>query len=185
MLNLRGCIHAAILSQPIRPWESPAPISLFTVLLLTHLLPYSALVSVTFVTIAFLGVCVFLLLCLPVATFATDDPWHWVKIGNNFDHAWDIWRGNAEVTIKDGQFSAKLFWDDHSSVQISLKGKIANGRLTVTETVNDSDIGDSTFTGTLTIKRWTVKVADGATGVETINLSDRLSMIGITRTIHR
>jgi len=40
---LRGCNHAAILSQPIRSWESPALNSLAAVLLLTHLLPYRAL----------------------------------------------------------------------------------------------------------------------------------------------
>jgi hypothetical protein len=39
---LPGCNHAAILSQPIRPCESPALNSLAAVLLLTHLLPYSA-----------------------------------------------------------------------------------------------------------------------------------------------
>src|ERR1700686_5752252 len=42
LLNLPGCNHAAILSQPIRPCESPTLNSLVTVLLLTHLLPYSA-----------------------------------------------------------------------------------------------------------------------------------------------
>jgi len=42
-VNLRGCNHAAILSQPIRSWESPALNSLAAVLLLTHLLPYRAL----------------------------------------------------------------------------------------------------------------------------------------------
>src|SRR6202140_2846310 len=42
LLNLRGCNHAAILSQPIRPWESPAPISWFTVLLFSLFLLYTA-----------------------------------------------------------------------------------------------------------------------------------------------
>jgi hypothetical protein len=42
MLNLPGCNHAAILSQPIRPCESLTINSLVTVLLLTHLPPYSA-----------------------------------------------------------------------------------------------------------------------------------------------
>jgi hypothetical protein len=42
IVNLRGCNHAAILSQPIRSWKSPALNSLAAVLLLTHLLPYRA-----------------------------------------------------------------------------------------------------------------------------------------------
>ncbi|HKD29351.1 MAG TPA: hypothetical protein VKC66_26000 [Xanthobacteraceae bacterium] len=128
---------------------------------------------------------VFLLLCSPVPTFAADDQWHWVKVGNNFDHAWDIYRGEAEVTINGQQFGAKLFWEDRSGVQLLLTGTIANGRLTVTETVNDSDVGKSIYAGTHTMSKWTVRIASGATGVETINLSNKLSMIGITRTIYK
>jgi hypothetical protein len=124
------------------------------------------------------------LLCLPSVVFAADDQWHWVKVGNNADHAWDISQGNAEVTINGGQFTAKLLDSSGKDVQISLKGSIAKGKLTVKETVNNSDYTGSTYTGTLTIQKWAEAFA-GATGVETTTLSDGLGMIGLTRTIKK
>jgi hypothetical protein len=118
----------------------------------------------------------------PFVTFAADQ-WHWVRAGNNVVSAWDISRGDATVTIKGQQFSALLF--EHSSdkdPQISLKGTIVKGRLTVKEIIYKSDAGVSTYSGTLTVRKWAKAVA-GATGVETITLSDGLGMIGLTRTI--
>jgi len=47
------------------------------------------------------------LLCLCCVTLAADNPWHWIKVGNNAAHAWDVSSGDAEVAIKDGQLSAK------------------------------------------------------------------------------
>jgi hypothetical protein len=106
-----------------------------------------------------------------------------VKVGNNMDHGWDVARGDAEVIIQGGQFSAKLFWvGSDKDVQISLKGSIANGRITAKETVHGSDYSGSTYRGMLTTKRWAGAIS-GATGVETITLSDGLGMIGITRAI--
>lgn len=127
-----------------------------------------------------------LLLCLlslsPV-TFASDNQWHWIKVGNNVAHAWDVSSGDAEVAIKDGQLSAKLFAHGSTKdIQISLKGSIANGTIRVKETVHESDYGGSTYTGRLTNQKWK-EIFDGSTGVETITLSDGFDMIGLTRTI--
>jgi hypothetical protein len=121
----------------------------------------------------------------PVCVFAAENQWHWVKVGNNIDHGWDVSSGDAEVTINGGQLSAKLFWNGSSTdIQLALKGSIANGHVTVKETLQNSDYGGSTYTGTRTVKTWTETIA-GATGVETITLSDGMGMIGLTRSIRK
>lgn len=125
------------------------------------------------------------LLCLSSVTYAADNQWHWIKVGNNAAHAWDVSRGDAEVTIKDGQLRAELFFDGSTKdVQISLKGSISNGTIRVQETVHESDYGGSTYTGRLTNQKWK-EVFDGSTGIETITLSDGFGMIGLTRTIKK
>jgi len=132
--------------------------------------------------------CLSCLLYLCPAMFAADSSgWHWIKVGNNFDHAWDVCQGDAEVIIKDGQFSAKLFWKDSGKdVQISLKGSISNGRITAQETVygTETDFSGSKFTGRLSIRKWK-EVECGATGIETITLTDGLGMIGLTKTLKK
>ena len=122
-------------------------------------------------------------LCLSSVTFAADNQWHWIKVGNNAAHAWDVSKGDAEVAIENGQLSAKLFFDGSTKdLQISLKGSIANGKITVKETVHESDYSGSTYTGTLKTQKWK-EVFSGSTGIETITLSDGFGMIGLTRTI--
>ena len=121
------------------------------------------------------------LLCLSYVSVAADSQWHWIKVGDYVDHAWNVSKGDAEVSVKDGQFSAKLFSDGGSSkdIQISLKGSITNGRITVRAIERNSNVG-STYTGRLTSQKWK-EAFEGMTGAETITLSDGLGMIGLTR----
>jgi len=124
------------------------------------------------------------LLCLPSLSAGADNRWHWVKVGNNVDHGWDISRGDAIVVVQNAQFTATLFWEGSTTdVQITLKGNVASGKLTVKEVVQGSDYSGSTYGGTMNVKKW--PATGGTTGVETINLSDGLGTIGLTRTIRK
>jgi outer membrane biogenesis lipoprotein LolB len=127
-------------------------------------------------------VCVVLLLLLSGSTLlGADHQWRWVKAGNNAATGWDVSQGDAEVSIKDGKFSAKLFWKDSGKdVQIILQGSIRNGQITTKETVQGSDYTGSIYHGTLQRKKWG-EVFAGTTGAESITLSDGWNMIGITR----
>jgi hypothetical protein len=126
------------------------------------------------------------LTCLLLASFVAfgaDSQWHWIKVGNNVDHAWDVSRGVAKIEISNGQFTARLFWEgSDKDAQIPLKGSISGSAISARETVLGSDYSGSTYTGRLTTKRWAAGT-DGLAGVETITLSDGLGMIGITRAI--
>jgi hypothetical protein len=127
---------------------------------------------------------VFVLLLLQSATFAAENQWHWVKATNNVTSGWDVSEGNADVVIKDGQFNATLFWEGSTkAIEISLKGSVANGRLSVKETIHRAEFGGAYYVGSLTTKRWAE--AAGTIGVETITLSDGLDMIGLTKTIKK
>ena len=122
------------------------------------------------------------LLAVPSPIFGSEHQWHWVKAGNNAINGWDIATGNADVVINGSAITATLFWSDsEKDIQITLKGSITGDKLTVKETVHNSDYSGSTYTGTRTVKKW--PEFSGTTGVETITLSDGLGMIGISRSL--
>ena len=123
----------------------------------------------------------FVVLC-GSTSFAADGQWHWVKANNIVAKGWDVSEGTAQVSIDGAKFSAKLFWKDSSDkVQIVLDGTIKNGRITATETIQESDYTGSVIHGTFTRRHWTFS---GTTGAESITLSDGWNMIGITRDLH-
>lgn len=81
-----------------------------------------------------------ILLMLPCLVLGGAHQWHWVKVNNNAMSGWDVATGNADVVIKGKQFTAALFWNgSDTDVQITLKGSIAADKLTVKETVQNSD----------------------------------------------
>jgi hypothetical protein len=114
--------------------------------------------------------------------FAADPQWNWIKFSSNFDHAWDVSRGFADVTVIKGRLTAKLYWEGSiSDVKITLNGTVSKSRIAVKETIHNSDFSGSTYTGGLAVQKFKEAFA-GATGVETITLSDGFGMIGLTRT---
>src|SRR5215813_1772355 len=83
----------------------------------------------------------FLLLSYPM--FAADHEWRWIKVANIGAKGWDVSQGTALVTIDKDKFRAKLFWQDSADhVRITLSGTIKDGRIAVTETVEESDYTD-------------------------------------------
>jgi hypothetical protein len=89
-------------------------------------------------------------------------------------HAWDISRGDADVTIRNGQVNAKLFFEDSKKeVQISQKGSITGENVMVRETVYFTDFGSGeTFRGL-------DKFRKGPNGMEVIMLSNSIATIGM------
>jgi hypothetical protein len=119
-------------------------------------------------------------LCIAPAMFAADSHWHWIKAANNADPPWAVSKGDAEVEITDGKLDATLFWEGSTKiVRISLKGSVANGNVTVKETVRNAAFSGSTYTGRLTVQE---SKGSSPSETEVITLSDGFSMIGLTRT---
>ncbi len=116
---------------------------------------------------------------LSCTSFAADGEWRWVRTSNIVAKGWDISEGTAQVSIDGTKFSARLFWKDSGNkLQLALDGTIKNGRITATETIQESDYTGSVFRGTFARKHWTFS---GTTGAESITLSDGWNMIGISR----
>jgi hypothetical protein len=110
--------------------------------------------------------------------------WHWVRAGNNAITGWNVATGNADVVINGGAITATLFGNSSDkNVVITLKGSMTGDKLTVRETVHNSDNSGSTYSGVRTVKRW--PEFSGTTGIETITLSDGLGMIGISRSLKK
>ena len=108
--------------------------------------------------------------------------WRWVRVLNNASTGWDIETGRADVDIREGKVTATFFWaGSRTDVRLVLQGSIRGNQLKLKETFEESDYTGSVYTGTRTVKRWTGM--PDSTGIETINLSDTLGMIGITRTL--
>ena len=133
-------------------------------------------------TMRFLLLLLFLLVCS--TAIAAESQWRWVKATNNVLRGWDVSEGNADVVIEGEKFNAKLYWKDSDrDVKISLSGTIKSGKISVTQTIHESDIGESTYKGTFQRKRW--EEFAGTIGAESITLSDGWGMIGITRSLKK
>jgi hypothetical protein len=130
----------------------------------------------------FLFSLLFLLACSNA--IAAESHWRWVKATNNVLRGWDVSEGTADVLIKGERFNAELFLkDSDKDVKLSLHGTIKNGKVSVIETIHESDAGESTYKGTFQRKQW--KEFSGPVGAESITLSDGWGMIGITRSIKK
>lgn len=98
--------------------------------------------------------------------------WVWIKVSNNVSTFWDTETGGADVAVAGENFSAKLYWkDDPATLRISLEGTIKDGKINAIEQIQSSDHTGSTYTGTYVKNEY----------AQTINLSDRFGMIGITQ----
>lgn len=127
-------------------------------------------------------VLVLILLCS--TSFASDEGgWRWVKAGSVVTKGWNVSEGTAQIVITGKKFSAKLFGQSSSEVQIVLEGTIENGRITAKEEIQGSDYTGSVYHGTLVKKSWQESFA-GTSGGESITLSDGWNMIGINRDLH-
>lgn len=111
------------------------------------------------------------------------EQWHWAY-AQNCSNRWNLWQGLADVEIQGVNFQAKLnSGKGPRELSIILKGTIKNGKLKVAATELDSDMGKSDYTGSYIHE----KIVDGGPleAVESINLSNGYSMIGLSRTISK
>ncbi len=120
-----------------------------------------------------------LLLGLVAAVSDTAEPpvrWAWFR-STSVINDWFITRGRADVTIEGETFKATL-WDadDSSFARISLEGSIVRNSVTVTVTVNESDVGPSRASGRLQKTCW----KQGG-GREAIILNEGFAVIGLVR----
>jgi hypothetical protein len=124
-----------------------------------------------------------ILLAGSVAVAAGQEEWHWVKATNTIK-GWSISEGNARVVITGDQIQVELYSQSEGRpLELSLKGKIHDGKIVVNEIAPNTDYSGATFRGTLERKRW--NEFSGTTGAESITLSDGWGMIGLTRTIEK
>ena|SRR6266446_29005 len=112
-------------------------------------------------------------------------PWEWVKVISMGGKGLKTEQGPAAVTIKGRSFEAQLFWGDSpKAVRIELSGTIEKGQVKAIETVRDTDMGPSTYTGIYIYKKLNIKTSAGTIiGREAITLSDGYNIIGIRRHI--
>jgi hypothetical protein len=120
-----------------------------------------------------------LLLVLVAAIGDATEPlgrWAWFR-STSVINDWFITRGRADVTIDGQRFKATL-WDaeDTSVASLSLEGSIVRNTVTVTITVNESDVGPSHASGRLEKTCW----KQGG-GREAIILNEGFAVIGLVR----
>jgi len=115
---------------------------------------------------------------------AAAEEWQWVKAINNAATGWQSETGTANVQIMGQTFEANLFWGPAKTtdVRITLKGTITKGKITAKETVLETDMEPSTYTGKYTKQMWR-EPFEGAVGTEAITLSDGFNMIGLRRNV--
>src|SRR3954452_7465847 len=113
---------------------------------------------------------------------AADGQWRWVKAENDTLNGWRTLSGYAEVVVEGETFRAKLIaTGSDKELEISLKGKIKDGKISAKETIEGSDYTGSIYQGSIEKKKW--ENTGGTIGGESITLTDGWSMIGITRAI--
>jgi uncharacterized protein YfaP (DUF2135 family) len=128
--------------------------------------------------------CLFLTVILfcSSALLAADGQWRWVKAENDTLNGWRTLGGYAEVVVDGEIFRARLIaTGSDQTVEISLKGKIKDGKISAKETIEGSDYTGSIYHGSIEKKKW--ENTGGTVGGESITLTDGWSMIGITRAI--
>jgi hypothetical protein len=116
------------------------------------------------------------------ALIAADGQWRWVKAENDTLNGWRTLSGYAEVVVDGEIFRAELIaTGSDKKLEISLKGKIKDGKISAKETIEGSDYTGSIYQGSIEKKKW--ENTGGTIGGESITLTDGWSMIGITRAI--
>jgi hypothetical protein len=125
-------------------------------------------------------VLVFFLMTMGLASAAGNQyQWHWVRVGLNWDR-WGIEEGMADVTIRGEKFKANLYLKEKpKKIYIILKGVLKDGKLKVTQMVPELNAVDPTYAGTH--YRTNVNGDSNTYNHETINLSNKQTMIGLAR----
>jgi hypothetical protein len=110
----------------------------------------------------------------------SSDRWAWFRSTSVINN-WFIRQGKADVTIEGRTFKATL-WDsaDTTVASLLLEGSITRSMVSVTVTVNESDVGPSHATGKLQRTCW----KDGG-GRESIILNEGFAVIGLVRELPR
>ncbi len=113
-------------------------------------------------------------------TRESSDRWAWFRSTSVINN-WFIRQGKADVTIEGQTFKATL-WDssDTTLASLLLEGSFTRIMVTVTVTVNESDVGPSHATGKLQRTCW----KDGG-GRESIILNEGFAVIGLVRELPR
>src|SRR3989454_12216551 len=106
--------------------------------------------------------------------------WAWFRSTSVIDD-WFIRQGKADVTIEGQSFKATL-WDssDTTVASLLLEGSIIRNAVSVTVTINETDVGPSHATGKLERTCW----KDGG-GRESMILSEGFGAIGLVRELPR
>ena len=106
--------------------------------------------------------------------------WAWFR-STSVINDWFIRHGQADVTIEGETFKATL-WDsaDTTVASLLLEGSIIKNAVSVTITVNESDVGPSRATGRLRHTCW----KDGG-GRESIILNEGFGVVGLVRELPR
>jgi len=122
------------------------------------------------------GFAVALLVLTSVSASPSTTRWAWFRSSSTPD-GWFITQGTADVTIDGRNFSATL-WDaaDSSWARLSLVGSIVDNAVTVTVTVNNSDVEPWSVSGRLERQCW-----KRGGGREAIVLSAGFGVIGLVR----
>src|SRR2546426_11847028 len=106
--------------------------------------------------------------------------WAWFRSTSVIDD-WFIRQGQADVTIEGKTFKATLWGSADTSVaSLLLEGSIIRNTISVTVTVNESDVGPSHATGKLERTCW----KDGG-GRESVILTEGFAAIGLVRELPR
>ncbi len=106
--------------------------------------------------------------------------WAWFR-STSVINDWFVRQGQADVTIEGNTFKATL-WDsaDTTVASLLLEGSIIRNTVSVTVTINESDVGPSHATGKLERTCW----KDGG-GRESMILSEGFGAIGLVRELPR
>jgi len=103
--------------------------------------------------------------------------WKWIA-GNVTTSGWFVTQGQAAVTISGGTLSAQLFDSEEPSfLRLTLNGKLTSGKVILTVTTHQSDVGGETLTGTYTRNVY------GKYQFEAIIVKNEWAFIALTRTL--
>jgi hypothetical protein len=102
----------------------------------------------------------------------------WVDSGRN---DYEVWKGSATVTIKDGRVDAKM--RSQQGVEYKFTGTLSKGRVSGRFTIIGSEFGDVPFSGTYVDRHWPSDPVDDSIGRESIVVTNGLSVLALTREI--
>jgi hypothetical protein len=111
------------------------------------------------------------------SAMAEEKPWHWVAARSGVN-TWFVSKGEATVVFDGAKLNAKLVDSKDNSLTFSISGEVKDGKIKAKVTIADSDVGDLRLVGSYDNVKWS---NFSSAGRETIILSDKANVIGLTR----